>query len=140
MTQSRSHSRSRIIPTKGYFRPHPKSTPGLAVGNLLFLAGHVARDANGDPVGVGDVVAQFHQALHNVRLVLNAAGGDLDDIVKMTMYLTDLSELDEVLRARREYFSSVPPSASIGVSALSKADYLIEIDAIAVLDAGRPRP
>jgi 2-iminobutanoate/2-iminopropanoate deaminase len=127
-------ARTRLIPAKGYFHSNVKSTPGLKVGNMVFVAGQVARDAAGRTVGVGDVVAQFHQAMRNLKAVMAEAGADLGDIVKITQWLTDMSRIHEVLDARREYFEAVPPSSSLGVTRLANPEHLIEIEAIAVLD------
>lgn len=126
--------RTRIIPRAHYLVPNPKSTPGLRVGDFLFIAGQVARDERGFTVGLGDVIAQFHQAMKNLQAVLVEAGGGLKDVVKLTQWLTDMARIDEVLEARRDYFSFVPPSASLGVTRLANPEHLIEIEAIAVLD------
>jgi 2-iminobutanoate/2-iminopropanoate deaminase len=126
--------RERVVPATDYFRAHPKSTPALRVGETIFVSGQVARDANGVLVGEGEPVTQFHQTMRNLDRVLREAECGFENIVKMTMWLVDMTACQEVLEARRDYFRKfTPPSATIGVTGLADAGFLIEIDAIAVL-------
>jgi enamine deaminase RidA (YjgF/YER057c/UK114 family) len=128
-------ARERILPATDIFRPHVKSTPGLKVGQWLFVAGQVARDAEGNPLGEGNVVAQTHHAMQNLIVVLREGGATLAHVVKMTLWVTDMSSIADVQAARREYFPDfVPPSATLGVCRLVDRRHLIEIDALAIVD------
>lgn len=116
-------------PTPAYFAQAVKA------GNMLFVSGQLSRDKNGDLVGKGDIVAQTHQVIANLRAILRAAGGDLRHIVKITAYMTDLSLAAEARAVREQYFSEFPPaSTGFQVAALNHPDFLIEMEAIAVLD------
>lgn len=126
-----------LVPQSDYFRPSARSSPGLRVDGasaLLFVSGQVPRDAQGENVGRGDIVAQFHQTMRNVGAVLAAGGAGFEHVARLTMYLTDLSAVRQLLDARAEYFSGqVPPSTTVQVAALPHPDWMIEIEAIAVL-------
>lgn len=110
-------------------------------GNTVYIAGQIALDANGNLVGKGDAEAQTHQAYANLQAILNELGGSLDDIVKMTSYLTDPSQLEAFRRARSRFLSDPsPPNTLLFVSALAHPDYLVEIEAIAVLASAHTGP
>jgi enamine deaminase RidA (YjgF/YER057c/UK114 family) len=107
-------------------------------GRLLFLAGQTAQDAAGRIVAAGDVVAQFRQALTNVRAVVEAAGGTLRDLVKVTFYVTDKRDYRAKSRAigavYRELMGGYYPATTlVEVRGLWDDEALIEIDGIAVL-------
>jgi reactive intermediate/imine deaminase len=107
---------------------------GVRVGNLLFLAGQTGTDANGQMVA-GDFAAQARQTFANIQTVLEAAGGTLDNLVTMTVFITDMRYGDEFTRLRGEILKrDFPASALIGVSQLAPPNGLIEIQAIAALD------
>jgi 2-iminobutanoate/2-iminopropanoate deaminase len=100
----------------------------------MYLAGQVARDAAGEPLGGDDVVAQFHHAMQNLVEVLKAANSTLQDLVKMTMWIVQMDRVREIQDARRTYFDEwVPPSSSLGVTRLADPRHLIEIEAVAIL-------
>ena len=113
----------------------------VATGSrIVFLSGQVARDADGAPVGAGDLAAQVDQALRNVNIGITAAGGTFADIAKLTIYAVDwtpdkMEALGEgVVRAAGAL--GVDPTKAvtlIGVAALSEPDLLVEIEATAVL-------
>lgn len=120
----------------GFTHPQPFSQ-GIRVparGNLLFIAGQVALDREGNVVGVGDARAQTRQALENLKAMVEAGGGTLDDVVRLTVFVTDMRLFPQVQEVRAEYFSQAPPaSTSIEVSALVRPELVVEIDAIAVI-------
>ncbi len=107
-----------------------------AEGNrLLFISGMTARDKEGKVVGKGDIKLQTRQVLENIKAVLEEAGATFDQIVKVTVYVTDMSHFTEIHQARAEYFKKdYPASTMVQVSGLVSEDLLIEIDAIAILD------
>ena len=109
-------------------------------GRLVFLAGQVARDESNAVVGKGDVVAQFRQVCRNLQAVMNAAGGDMTDIVKLTIYVLDTAaykaHLREIGGVYREYFGKhFPAMTLVGARDLFDAadGCLIEIEGVAAL-------
>ena len=107
-------------------------------GRVLHISGHVAQDADGNLVGEGDIAAQTRQILENIQGVLTAAGGQMSDIARVTVYVTDMSGLAGIHGVRAEYFDPpYPASTLVEVSALVLPEYLIEIDAVAVVPADR---
>jgi reactive intermediate/imine deaminase len=113
---------------------HAISTSG---GKTIFLAGQVAFDASGKIIHQGDLVKQFEQVLLNLEAVLNAAGGEMTDIVKLTIYVRDKKEyaakLKEIGKIYRSYFGKYFPAMTlVEVSSLFEDDALLEIEGIAV--------
>ncbi len=107
-------------------------------GRVLHVSGHVAQDRDGNLVGDGDIAAQTRQVLENIQGVLAAAGGRMSDIARVTVFVTDMSGLADIHRVRAEYFDPpYPASTLVEVSALVRPEYLIEIDAVAVVPAER---
>jgi 2-iminobutanoate/2-iminopropanoate deaminase len=105
------------------------------VGNMLYVAGQVAKDRDNQFVGIGDVEAQTRQVIADLAAILETAGGSLASIVKYTTYLTDEAYLDGYRRARNECMPKpMPPSTLAIVSGLASPHSLVEIEAIAVLD------
>ena len=103
--------------------------------DLLFIAGQVSIDHNGSLVGAGDLRAQAKQVLENIRTILRAHNADMENVVKVTVYVTDIRAFDEIEDIRNHYFRSNPPaSAIVEISKLAKPEWLIEIEAIAALD------
>jgi enamine deaminase RidA (YjgF/YER057c/UK114 family) len=109
-------------------------------GRLVFIAGQVARDANNQVVGKGDLAAQFRQVCANIQAVMNAAGGEMTDIVKLTIYVLDVNDYKQRLRevgvVYREYFGKhFPAMTLVGARDLFDAadGCLIEIEGVAAL-------
>ena len=103
-------------------------------GRLLYVSGQVAWDASGNIVGKGDVGAQARQAFKNLRQVLQAAGGDLGNLMKMTTYITRIEDRPAVAEARGEFFDGeVPASTLIVVKSLFHPDFLVEIEGVAAV-------
>jgi len=109
-------------------------------GRLLFIAGQVARDGAGNVVGKGDLVAQFRQVCENLRAVVAAAGGQLGDVVTLTIYVLDVNDYKAKLKplgtVYREYFGRhFPAMTLVGARDLFDAadGCLIEIAGMAVL-------
>jgi enamine deaminase RidA (YjgF/YER057c/UK114 family) len=107
-------------------------------GSVLHLAGQVAWDKDGTLVGAGDLAAQARQALANIRAVLAAAGASPADVLGLRTYVVNHSpeKLGPVLgELARFYGEAIPaPNTFIGVSALALPEFLVEIEAIAVVD------
>jgi 2-iminobutanoate/2-iminopropanoate deaminase len=103
-------------------------------GRLLYVSGQVSWDTSGNIVGKGDVGAQARQTFRNLRQVLQAAGGDLGSLMKMTTYITRIEDRPAVAEARGEVFDGeVPASTLIVVKSLFHPDFLVEIEGVAVV-------
>ena len=105
-------------------------------GQPLFLAGQVALDPSGAVVGKGDFRAQAQQVFENLKAVVESAGGRFGDIVKLNDYVVDVSHFEEKRDVRDRYIDPQHPPAStlVQVAALVRPDFLIEVEAIAILD------
>jgi enamine deaminase RidA (YjgF/YER057c/UK114 family) len=123
-----------IIPNPSWPRSFTFS-PGVRVGNLVFLSGTTATDEAGRIVGPGDIVAQTRQIFHKFAAVLAHVGGTLANIVETTDYVLSLDEYRKTAEVRRELLKGPPWPAATGVvvSGLVRPDALIEIKGIAVL-------
>jgi enamine deaminase RidA (YjgF/YER057c/UK114 family) len=103
-------------------------------GRLLYISGQVAWDTSGNVVGHGDVVAQARQTFQNLRGVLQAAGGDLGNLMKITTYITRTEDVPAVAGARSEVFQGeLPASTLIVVKSLFHPDFLIEVEGVAAV-------
>jgi enamine deaminase RidA (YjgF/YER057c/UK114 family) len=109
-------------------------------GRIVFIAGQVARDEQNAVVGRGDLVVQFRQVCRNIQTVMSAAGGDMTDIVKLTIYVLDANDykrqLVDIGAVYREYFGKhFPAMTLVGVRDLFDAldGCLIEIEGVAAL-------
>ena len=103
----------------------------------VFLSGQVAWDAEKRIVGGGDLAEQTRQALRNIGAAMHVAGGTLDDVVALRIYVVNYrpEHAETISAALRAYFPHNPPASTwIGVSALAVPDFLIEIEATAVLE------
>ena len=113
---------------------------GVASDNrLLFTAGITARDPEGRIVGAGDMRAQIEQCFRNVGDVLRAAGADYGDVLKWTMYTTDIVEYGRHGEVWRRYFVDKPASTLIEVSRFVVAEMMVEIEAVARLPDTLPK-
>jgi 2-iminobutanoate/2-iminopropanoate deaminase len=105
------------------------------VGDLVFVSGQAALDLDGNLVGEGDFDAQAEQAFENLRAVLGAAGSAMDKLVKVTIYLTDMSNFGKIVALRERYFSPPwPADTLVEVSALALPELMIEIEGIALVE------
>ena len=102
--------------------------------SLIFLSGQLARDSEGKLVGAGDMAEQTRQCIRNMRTVLEAAGGTLEDIVSIVVYTTDVRQFKEIVAARMEFFvAKLPTSTIVEINHLADPGLLIEFQAIAAL-------
>jgi len=110
-------------------------TDAVRAGNLLFVSGFVPVDGEGRLVGGDDVVAQVRQVFANLGAVLAAAGATFADVVKVTVYLTDIADRARINPVRQEVFGDTRPASTlVEVSALVVRGAKVEIDAVALLD------
>jgi 2-iminobutanoate/2-iminopropanoate deaminase len=105
-----------------------------AKGKLVFISGMTARRPDGSIAGIGDIGAQTRQVCENIKAAVEAAGGTLDDVCRVDVYVRNMEHFDAIHRVRREYFKPpLPASTMVEVTKMVSADYLIEINAIAVV-------
>ena len=122
----------RLAEPNGHFA---QATIVEAKGRLLFVSGMTARNAEGGITGIGDVSAQTHQVCQNVQAAVEAAGGTLDDVVRVDVYVKDMADFEAIHAVRRQYFTgTAPASTMVEISAFSRPGYLVEMNAIAVID------
>lgn len=109
-----------------------------ASGRLVFISGMTARRADGTIAGIGDVSAQTRQVCENIKAAVEAAGGTMDDICRVDVYVRNMEHFEAIHKVRREYFKPpLPASTMVEVTKMVSPDYLIEISAIAVIPEGR---
>jgi enamine deaminase RidA (YjgF/YER057c/UK114 family) len=107
----------------------------IAHGTTVFLRGQVAQDLDtSENVGVGDPVAQTHQVMQNIQTLLTECGAEMTDLCRIVVYLTDVRHREAVYRAMGQYLEGVHPvSTGIVVQALARPEWLVEIEATAVI-------
>ena len=104
-------------------------------GRTIYVSGQVSLDAEGNVVGEGDIGLQTETVLEHVKAVVEEAGGGMKDIVKVTVFITDMGLYDEIDEVRRRYFEEAYPACSmVEVSSLIDPRLLIEIEAVAVIE------
>jgi reactive intermediate/imine deaminase len=109
-------------------------TDAVRAGELLFVSGIVPIDGEGHLVGGDDVVAQARQVLANLGVVLSAARATFADVVKVTVYLTDIADRTRINPVRQEVFGDARPASTlVEVSALAVPGAKLEIEAVALI-------
>jgi len=133
MTNSRKttlNPETVAAPLKQYYSNAVRSE----AGPLLWISGQVALDAEGTLVGKGDLRAQAVQVLENIQGILEDSAATMDDIVKVTVYVTDITAFNSITDIREKFFPVFGPASVIcEVSALAWPEFLIEIEAVAVV-------
>ena len=117
---------------------HPLPWPyshGIKVGNLLFIAGQVALDEELRMIGPGDAEAQARQTWKNIKTVVEAAGGKITDVVRVTTYVADLADIEAIHKVRREFFpdGDYPTATVVQAAKLGLPGLLLETEAFAVI-------
>jgi enamine deaminase RidA (YjgF/YER057c/UK114 family) len=120
----------------GVYDP-PTYSQGIKVTNaqtLLFIAGQVAYDKDGSPMHRGDFKAQARECFRSMKALVEAQGGTLQNVVKINTYVTDIRYRVDLVPVREEFFGKKGPASTlIAVPALAHPDYMIEIEAVAVV-------
>src|SRR5260370_42698382 len=127
---------TRINPPELGTPPGYSQVVEVSAGRMLFIAGQTALDRDGNLVGKDDFAAQATQVFRNLAVALQAIGCTAANLVKLTVFLTDMNNLGSYREARNRFFGSVTPPAApavtlVEVSKLYGADFMIEIEAIA---------
>jgi reactive intermediate/imine deaminase len=129
----------RIVTRPDPYEPF-RLAQGYRVGDLLFISGQAAYDDAGRVVGAGDFAVQAEKAMSNLDRALRAGGSSLKNIVKVTIFLTDMRNFDAVVKLRERWFvAPYPADTIVEVRSLYSPDAMIEIEAIAVADAAAER-
>ena len=107
----------------------------VVANGVVYIRGQIGQDLDtGQSVGAGDLEAQADQAMANIKTLVTEAGGTMEDIVKVVVYLTDIRYRETVYRTMGKWLKGVyPVSTGLVVSALARPEWLVEIDATAVL-------
>ncbi len=139
-----SHTRIRKFNTRDTYpeqRLDNDLCQAVVAGNTVYLRGQVGQNIDtAESVGIGDVAAQTEQAMANVAQLLNEAGAELEDVVKIVIYLVDPRYREPVYRVVGRWLKGVyPVSTGIVVTALARPEWLVEIDVTAVIPSS-PHP
>lgn len=128
---------SRIPVPEGVAPATQYSHVVTATGRLVAVSGQLALDEHGTLVGAGDPAAQARQVFENLRRCLAAAGAGFEDVVKLTYFVTDVAHLPAVRAARAAHIPDdrLPAASAVQVAALVAPEFLMEIEALAVVPA-----
>jgi 2-iminobutanoate/2-iminopropanoate deaminase len=127
----REVSSDKIRKPSGVFS---QATVVEAKGRLVFVSGMTARRADGSIAGIGDITEQTRQVCENVKAAVEAAGGSMDHICRVDVYVRNMEHFDAIHKVRAQYFKPpLPASTMVEVTKMTSPDYLIEINAIAVV-------
>jgi enamine deaminase RidA (YjgF/YER057c/UK114 family) len=138
MTHNSPPSIVRINPPELGTPPGYSQVVDVSAGRIVFIAGQTALDTDGNVVGKDDFPAQAGQVFSNLAIALEASGCTAANLVKLTVFLTDMDNLASYREARNRFFASVTPPAApavtlVEVSRLYGADFMIEIEAVAAV-------
>jgi len=127
----------REVTTDSIRRPvgvFSQATVVEAEGRLVFISGMTARRPDGAIAGVGDITVQTKQVCENIKAAVEAAGGTLDHVCRVDVYVRNMEHFQAIHDVRKQYFKPpLPASTMVEVTKMVSADYLIEINAIAVI-------
>ena len=127
-------AKKEVITPAGFSASATPLSPGIKVGNTVYVSGQVGRHPTTGQMG-SDIREQTRNCLERIKAILEAAGGSFDDIVKTVDYIVTTEGYTGTANVRREYFRhGFPAATGIVVKELLRSDALIEIDAIAVLE------
>ncbi len=123
-------SLERIVPAGGA-SPRGHYTPALRAGDFIYVSGQGPIDPATDKLAAGDVAFQTQLTLGNIRRILEAAGAQLTDVVKCSVFLRDISEFQNMNRAYAEFFGEHKPARTTVEAKFHQAEMLVEIDCVA---------
>ena len=126
--------RGERINPPGVHAPQANYSHVTRVGSTLYISGQLGLDADGNLVGAGDAEAQAEQCYRNIKAIVEHFGGSMEDVVKITQYITDLDYRPLVARPRDRYLGTPGPASTLVViKGLAMPECLVEIEAIAIL-------
>lgn len=136
MTETARKRRRVIVP--GIKEPEPGLWSNcFVIDDLVIIAGMVGRDFEGNLVGAGDPYLQSVALFERMRAFVEAAGGRMSDIIKLNAYLLDIRHRQAFIEARRKFFTDdFPPCVVIGNVTFAQPEYLVEVEAMAILGSG----
>jgi 2-iminobutanoate/2-iminopropanoate deaminase len=137
-------SKAQTATNVTFINPETVSTPRsyshaaiIDLGNckMVIMSGQVALDAKGNLVGANDIAKQTEQVFRNIKSVVEAAGGKIDNLVKLGYFVTDVSRIQDVRNVRNQFITTAnkPASTLVQVSKLFRDDLLIEVEATAII-------
>ena len=110
---------------------NPAFSPGVQVGDLLYVSGQVAQDGDGNTVGIGDAGAQTRQIMSRIQTIVEAAGATMQDVVKITTFIVNIDDYPAFSQVRSETFPTDPPASStVVVAGLVRPEFLVEVEAV----------
>lgn len=122
---------TRLRQPNGHFS---QATMIEAKGRLVFISGMTARRPDGSIAGLGNIEEQTKQVCENLKAAVEEAGGTMDDICRVDVYVRNMEHFDQIHKVRRKYFKlPAPASTMVEVCKMTSPEYLVEINAIAVL-------
>jgi 2-iminobutanoate/2-iminopropanoate deaminase len=137
MPESR-HAKRQELRIDGLPAPLSHYTDAVRFGDILFVSGLTAHNSDGKIVGGADAAAQTRQILINLKLVLDAAGATMADVLKVTVFLTDINDRAAINPVRQEFFGAARPASTlIEVSRLALPEMKVEIEAVVGLPAAK---
>ena len=124
---------SKLVDPGGHFS---QAVAIPSKGVMVFVSGMTARGPDGKIAGIGDVEEQTRQVCENIKSALEAAGGSMDDVCRVDVYLRNIGDGERVNKVRRQFFPSPPPASTlVEVSKLASPEFLVQISAIAVISS-----
>ena len=124
---------SKIAAPSGHFS---QAVVIEAKGKLVFVSGMTARRPDGKLAGIGDVEEHTRQVCENIRNALEAAGGTMEDVCRVDVYVRNIGDRERVNKVRSQFFRGTPPASTlVEVSKLASPEFLVEISAIAVVSS-----
>ena len=124
---------SKLVDPGGHFS---QAVAIPSKGVMVFVSGMTARGPDGKIAGIGDVEEQTRQVCENIKSALEAAGGSMDDVCRVDVYLRNIGDGERVNKVRRQFLRSPPPASTlVEVSKLASPEFLVQISAIAVISS-----
>lgn len=123
-----------VINPPGLLDPTGRYVNAIKTGDTVYIAGQIPVDAGGNVVGLGDPGAQATRILENMQVIMQAAGGSIDDVANTGTYMTNLLFRPPANQARQNFGMNTMTNSSVIIASLAQAEYLVEIEAIAVLE------
>ena len=125
------HKGKVVIESSELPPPGGPYSPGTKAGGFIFVSGQTAVDPKTGQVVGSTIEEQTERTLENVRIIVTAAGASLEDVVRVTVYLADITNFSRMNEVYKRYFSHEPPARTTLEARLARKELLVEIDAIA---------